>query len=197
MPFDTKDPFKAIRQITDAAVKGLALDDAGNRSRAIADERASGKRPFLGGIKGNAGYSERPISIGLLGDVTKLDNGARSVKYRDGNVRKVTYTKKDLIWYTDKQGKRKALAKGGYKEFRKKAGRSTKVDNTMTGAMLRNLTYDIQIAQASSFVEIFVRPPETEKAHDTDRLRTWLDFTDQEKDEIRKIALKPIDRFFE
>lgn len=147
---------------------------------------------YLGGEYQNRGYSTATLPLFFFGDATLVErSGNMRLSAPEFNLSNLLIKKQDIDWHTTREGKKMAYLKGGYSTFLRYArpGKNlSKVDHTFTGAMLRNLTYDMIFQQNGATITWYVRPPHDRKAAFTHAKREWLGLFSSEIEEIAQMA---------
>lgn len=178
----------AIRDTLEAGFSQFALGDLARReiaplSVALITEHAQAG-VFAGGEYADRGYSTSTLPAFFLGDLEKTAGGQWRIRSVVSNVT-VKPGKEKLIWRTGQGGRRIAYLVGGYKEFRRLAGRTTSFVNlTFTGRMLQSVRG--VVGPSGSGVEIRVGGSggQQDKVAFTDAQREWLYLSNPEMSQI-------------
>lgn len=156
---------------------------APNITRFITTHAQEGK--FLGGgSQEGSGYSEATLPAFFLGELTKSGD---QWKLQSTELNKTVNPKdSDLIWRTRSDGEPMAFLLGGYKEFRRLAGRSVDFVNlTFTGRMLGSVTSQAKIEGGNVKIETGATGGHQAKAGYTDAMYEWLGLFQGEQAKIQ------------
>lgn len=156
---------------------------------------------FLGGgsQEDGEGYSTNTLPAFYFGDLKKTGDGwqlqstelNRTVSPRNNSQNPEDG---DLFWRTDPNGRPIPFLKGGYKEFRRLADRSTDVVNlTFTGRMLGSVTSTPQIGRRGVQIETSATGGQEQKAAFTDEMYEWLGLHPSERAQIKDMLEEMID----
>lgn len=178
--------------ISNPDLRGLSEDTGIMGQALIYQHNIDGN--YMGGAYENRKYSTSNLPIFFFGEATLVERtGNLRLSNPELNISNVLIKKEDIFWTKDSQGNNIAWLQGGYAKFLKYArpGKNlNKVDHQFTGAMLRNLTFDLNFTQNGSEVRWYVRSPHADKAGWTHRRREWMGFFQKEIDQIAQMAAK-------
>jgi len=171
--------------IEGSRVMAFAEQIAGPYMVAAINERVT-KGVYLGGSRQNLGYSTTPIPTWFLGGLLRElgDKGTKrayKLNAQEKFNKTITIPQNDIFWSSTSSGRSTAFLKGGYKHFRKLAGRRDDlVDLTFTGSMLASLRHDVTQQAGVVQVTVKVSSMNAAKAYYTDRSREWMNLSDKE-----------------
>lgn len=166
----------------------LIRDEIGALTVALVNKHVEAGR-FMSGEYANKGYSEATLPAFFLGDIQKAGDDWQ-IRSKQFNV---TVDPKDkFIWrWNDAKDQPTAYLVGGYKEFRRLAGRDNSIVNlTFTGRMMNSVDFRPVISRNTFRVEVGAFGGNQDKAYYTDKQREWLVLFGDEQEKIKREAEK-------
>lgn len=192
-----------VRDTVDAAMGNAALLTAARRVLAPAVTKEITQHAqeglFLGGgtHDDTPTYSDTTLPAFFLGDLQK-SGGSWQLQSTEMN-KTVKPKESDLIWRdSDGDGNPTAFLLGGYKEFRRLAGRTTDFVNlTFTGRMLGSVTTESSIENKNVVMKTGGSGGQQKKVGYTDAMYEWLGLFEQEQKFIQGILEDYIDNIID
>lgn len=189
---------RSIKQIVDetieaafgrAALTRLINQSAGPLTVALVNKHVEAGR-FMSGEYQNKGYSEATLPAFFLGDIEKSGDRWR-IRSTQFNVTVQPGADKFIWRWNGKKERPEAYLVGGYKEFRRLAGRDNSIVNlTFTGRMMNSVDFRPRIGGNTYSLEVGATGGNQAKAYYTDRQREWLVlFEDEQRDIVRESEL--------
>lgn len=175
-----------------AALGSLARREIGPMSVAMITEHAQ-RGEFASGKYAGRGYSTSTLPAFFLGDLEKSASDGWRINSVEANV---TVSPRDkLVWRTAESGRKVAYLVGGYKEFRRLAGRSVGFVNlTFTGRMLQSVRDVIDPVSDGVQIRIGGSGGQQDKVGYTDEQREWLYLSNSEMERIDMAVERFIDK---
>lgn len=147
---------------------------------------------YLGGAYADRPYSTTTLPLFFFGKISIDENsGDAFLTDTETLTTNLRIPSSEIFWRSKGDGSKMAYLRGGYATWLryKRPGKNLqKPDHSLTGGMLRNLTFDMTFEHKVATVRWYVRPPHDQKAWWTHRRREWLGLFRSEVDQIARMA---------